>query len=890
MTQSFTLTVEEAPAITSATTTTFLVATAGTFTLAATGFPNPAITSAGALPTGVTFTDNGDGTATLAGTPGAGTGGTYALTLTAANGIGTPATQSFSLVVQQAPAFTSAAATTFTVASPGTFAITTSGLPAVTTIARAGTLPAGVTFTDNGNGTATLAGTPAAGTGGAYAITFTADNGVGTNATQNFTLTVHEAPAITSATTVTFPIGAPGTFTVTTTAFPVATLTRGGAALPAGVTFVDNGNGTSTLVGTPAAGSGGAYAITFTAANGIGAGAVQNFTLIVDSSPAFTSAAGTTFAVAAPGTFTVTTTGLPPPALTSTGALPAGVTFADNGNGTGTLSGTPAAGTSGSHAITFTASNGVHAPVVQNFTLTVRQAPAITSAAATTFVTGNAGTFTVTTTGFPAPGITIGGAALPAGVTWVDNGNGTGTLAGTPAAGTDGTYAITFTAANGIGANAVQSFTLTVNQAPAFTSAASTGFQVAVAGTFTVTTSGSPAITTITRGGVALPGGVTYTDNANGTATLSGTPAAGTGGSYAVTFTINNGVGGNVVQNFTLNVNQAPTITSGNADTFTVGTADSFAVTAGGLPTPTLSVAGTLPTGVTFTPGTGALAGTPTQTGTFNTIQFTAANGIVPNAVQSFTLNVVCPAITVNPATMPEGFFQVAYAGGAGVAFTQTGSTGSTITWSATGLPAGLAIGPTTGVVSGTPTNTVLNGAVSVTATDNFGCTSTRNTTIIVRPTTDNESYSGGVGNTQFVVAASVPGDAPRLRQRQRQDRRQRARDADHHVPGHLGQWRDRRGRDGRHIHLHPQFDLRRAHRQLHLHADGRERGDQHRHRDDQPQQRSLVREQRRRQRRRPVAQSVQHAGQRRNGVRLGLDNLRPHRRCHHARQPGDGR
>ena len=34
----------------------------------------------------MTFTDNGDGTATLAGTPAAGTGGTYPLTITAANG------------------------------------------------------------------------------------------------------------------------------------------------------------------------------------------------------------------------------------------------------------------------------------------------------------------------------------------------------------------------------------------------------------------------------------------------------------------------------------------------------------------------------------------------------------------------------------------------------------------------------------------------------------------------------------------------------------------------------------------------------------------------------------------------------------------------------------
>ena len=57
----------------------------------------------------MTFVDNGDGTATLAGTPAAGTGGTYPLTITAANGVLPDATQSFTLTVDQAPAITSAA-------------------------------------------------------------------------------------------------------------------------------------------------------------------------------------------------------------------------------------------------------------------------------------------------------------------------------------------------------------------------------------------------------------------------------------------------------------------------------------------------------------------------------------------------------------------------------------------------------------------------------------------------------------------------------------------------------------------------------------------------------------------------------------------------------------
>jgi hypothetical protein len=83
------------------------------------------------------------------------------------------------------------------------------------------------------------------------------------------------------------------------------------------------------------------------------------------------------------------------------------LTFTDNGNGTGTLSGTPAAGHGGTYNISFTASNGIGANAVQNFTLTVNQAPAITSGNATTLVVETAGSFTVATTGFPAPALTL---------------------------------------------------------------------------------------------------------------------------------------------------------------------------------------------------------------------------------------------------------------------------------------------------------------------------------------------------------------------------------------------------------------------------------------------------------------------------------------------------
>ena len=117
--------------------------------MTATGIPTPALsaTSTPALPSGVTFTDNGNGTATLAGTPPPGSQGSYLLTIKAANSAGT-ASQSFLLTVNSGLAITSAAAATATAGNAFSFTVTTTGTP-TPTLGRAGRLPPGLTFTDN---------------------------------------------------------------------------------------------------------------------------------------------------------------------------------------------------------------------------------------------------------------------------------------------------------------------------------------------------------------------------------------------------------------------------------------------------------------------------------------------------------------------------------------------------------------------------------------------------------------------------------------------------------------------------------------------------------------------------------------------------------------------
>jgi FG-GAP-like repeat/FG-GAP repeat len=444
--------------ITSAPSATFMTSLPGTFTITAAGLPTSALTEKGALPTGLTFVDNGNGTALLSGTPAADTGGTYQLIVKAINGVAANARQTLTIIVDQPPAITSNDALPLTVSVHERFSVTTTGYPAPALI-ESGALPPGLSFLDLGNGAAALHGTPAIGSGGRYDLTIKAKNGVQPKAVQSFTITIGQPPAITSAAAVSFTPGTPGAFTVTTTGFPTAALTEIGN-LPGGLTFTDNGDGTAKFSGAPAADSGGTYDLTIKAKNGLLPNARQSFVLTVNQSPLITSPSATTFTVGSPGTFNITTTGFPAPAITDIGTLPNGVSFQDNGNGSATIFGMPTA--PGIFNLTLKAKNSVPPSSVQSFTLTVDQAPSITSGSSAMFTIGQAGSFQITTSSFPVSSLMESG-VLPTGVTFKDHGDGTAVLSGAPAAGTAGTYDLTLTAANGVAPDSVIAFTLIVS-------------------------------------------------------------------------------------------------------------------------------------------------------------------------------------------------------------------------------------------------------------------------------------------------------------------------------------------------------------------------------------------------------------------------------------------
>ena len=168
--------------------------------------------------------------------------------------------------------------------------------------------------------------------------------------------------------------------------------------------------------------------------------------------PTFTSASSATFALGQANSFMVTTSSTPQSNYQETGTLPDGVTFVNNFNGTATLAGTPGPGTDGTYPIAIEASylhrrSSLHdakfcphgrrtgndpRPLLDD----VRRRP------------GRHGDGQDFRLADPHPDR---GRALPQGVTFIDNGDGTATFAGTPESYTSGDYPLTITASNGIG-------------------------------------------------------------------------------------------------------------------------------------------------------------------------------------------------------------------------------------------------------------------------------------------------------------------------------------------------------------------------------------------------------------------------------------------------------
>src|SRR5690606_2352084 len=114
--------------------------------------------------------------------------------------------------------------------------------------------------------------------------------------------------------------------------------------------------------------------------------------------------------------------------------LPDWLTLTDNGDGTGTLTGTPGDEHVGDHEVVLEAADPNALTAQQSFTVSVVTAgvPVFDSAPVVTATAGTAYAYPIAATDPDGDAVTISAPVLPDWLALADNGDGTWTLAGTP--------------------------------------------------------------------------------------------------------------------------------------------------------------------------------------------------------------------------------------------------------------------------------------------------------------------------------------------------------------------------------------------------------------------------------------------------------------------------
>jgi serine protease len=340
--------------------------------------------------------------------------------------------------------------------------------------------------------------------------------------------------------------------------------------------------------------------------------------------------------------------------------------------------------------------------------------------------------------------LTYSASGLPAGLSINSS---SGLISGTPT--TAGTSSVSVTATDTTGASGNASFSWTVNPVVANTvTVTNPGSQTSTVGTavsLQIQASDSASGQTLTYSASGLPAGLSINSSSG---LISGTPTTTGNSSVTVTATDTTGASGNAAFSWTVNpvAGNTITVTNPGSQTSTVGTAVSLQIQASDSAsgqTLTYSASG-LPAGLSIDSSSGLISGTPTTAGTSSvSVTATDTTGASGSASFSWTVNpVVANTVTVtNPGSQTS---TVGTAVSLQIQASDSAS-GQTLTYSASGLPAGLSINSSSGLISGTPT-AAATSSVTVTATDTTSASGSATFNWTVNPS----GGGGGIVNGGF--------------------------------------------------------------------------------------------------------------------------------------------
>jgi hypothetical protein len=432
--------------------------------------------------------------------------------------------------------------------------------------------------------------------------------------------------------------------------------------------------------------------------------------------------------------------------------LPFGLSLNSN---TGEITGPPTA-SGGPTSIEFTVTDSTGATSSKTLSITIADAPTITT---TTLPPGQIGVWYSATLaasgGIPSYTWSIDTGNLPSGLSLTTS---TGVISGTPTTATGSPFGFSVKVVDSAGGSDTKPLSITVGDAPGITTTSLADGEVGVAHSQTLT--GAGGTLPYTWSVKYLPAGLTYNST---TGLISGTPTAS--GISFCDITLTDALGITASKTLSLTIQPQVTITTTSLPNGVMGEFYSRTLAvAGGLPSYQWSVApGSLPAGLTLDSATGVISGTPAGPKGKSTfvVKVTDSKGATDTTKPPGLSIEIFDPLAITTTSLPNGVI--------GEAYSQTlGATGglTPYSWLITvgSLPAGLNLDAVTGIISGTPLAPAGKSSFTVQMKDALGYTVSAPLSIqvdMVLVITTGFLPNGTVGTPYYAKLTAIGGAFP---------------------------------------------------------------------------------------------------------------------------------